>query len=186
MAKTTKEIYTKAKEILIGVWTGDDYETAPTEAISLTSVIADSLSITQDEPDTTDIDCETSDDPIYTVANAGSYQITLNNASMDDEFLVTALGWIKDTETGTVYAPSKYESRYVALQVQFEGNKYITVPKMLVAPQLSFESLSTNVAYGTLSGTATSAKIGSMPAEAPICKSKTAFLTASTTSGQGS
>lgn len=166
MAKKT--IYTKAKKILVGVWTGDDFETAPSATTELSSVIADSLSITQDDPDTTDIDCETSDDPIYTVATAGSYQVELNNASIDEDFLTTVMGWTKDTASGAICAPATYESRYIALEVQFENNKCVLVPKILVAPKLVFESLSTNVAYGTLTGTATAAKIGKMDIETPI------------------
>jgi hypothetical protein len=177
MATATKTIYTKAKEILVGVWTGDDHETAPTNGIQLSSVIADSLSITQDDPDTTDIDCETSDDPIFTVATAGAYQVELNNASIDEDFLTSVMGWTKDTTTNAVCAPSTYESRYIALQVKFEGNKCVLLPKVLIAPKLVFESLSTNVAYGTLTGTATSAKLGTMTSETPIALLTTPILT---------
>jgi hypothetical protein len=173
----TKTIYTKATQILVGVWDGD---TAPTNGFELASVIADSLSITQDDPDTTDIDCETSDDPIYTVATAGSYQVELNNASIDTEFLTKIMGWTEDSASKAICAPSSYESRYIALQVKFEGGKCVLLPKILVAPKLVFESLSTNVAYGTLSGTATSAKLGSMTTETPIAMLSEAILTKAT------
>jgi hypothetical protein len=169
------KIYTKAKKILVGVWTGDDYDTAPSKVSELNAVIADSLSVTQDDPDTTDIDCETSDDPIFTVATAGQYQVELNNANIDESFLTEIMGFKKD---GTfVSAPATYESRYIALQVEFESNKFLIVPKILVAPKLVFESLSTNIAYGTLSGTATSAKIGTMTEATPLALSSAAVLT---------
>lgn len=179
MAKKT--IFTKAKEILIAPWTEADGEfTPPTAAdsIELGSVIADSLTITQDDPETTDIDCETSDEPIYSVTTAGKYTVELNNASIDDEYLEKVMGWEKD---GTNFvAPQSYAARYVAIQVAFtENSKYLYLPKVLIAPKLVFESLSTNIAYGTLSGTASSAKVGTSAnaKEAPIGILSTAVLT---------
>lgn len=168
-----KTIFTKASEILVAAWNGD---TAPTltSAIELTSVIADSLTITQDDPEITDIDCETSDEPIYSVATAGKYTVELNNASIDSEFLEKVMGWTKNGTNGYV-APKSYAARYIAIQVAFTENKqYLYMPKVLVAPKLVFESLSTNVAYGTLSGTASSGTIGS--GEGPIGIVSTAIL----------
>ena len=180
MAKT---IFTKAKEILIAPWTeSEGVLTAPTtsSAIELASVIADSLTITQEDPETTDIDCEASDEPIYSVTKAGKYTVELNNASIDDVYLEKVMGWEK---VGTNFiAPMSYAARYIAIQVGFtENSKYLYLPKVLIAPKLVFESLSTNIAYGTLSGTASSAKVGSgvSAKEAPIAILSTAVLTKS-------
>lgn len=180
MAK--KQIFTKPKEILIAPWSeGTDGElVAPTAAsvLELASVIADSLTVTQEDPDTSDIDCETSDEPIYSVTTAGKYTVELNNASIDEEFLEKVMGWEKD---GTNYvAPMSYAARYIAIQVAFtENSKLLYLPKVLIAPKLVFESLSTNIAYGTLSGTAASAKIGTGASakEGPIAVVGTAILT---------
>ena len=181
MAKKT--IFTKAKEILIAPWTESEGAlTAPTasSAIELASVIADSLTITQEDPETTDIDCETSDEPIYSVTKAGKYTVELNNASIDDEYLEKVMGWEKDGNN--FVAPMSYAARYIAIQVGFtENSKYLYLPKVLIAPKLVFESLSTNIAYGTLSGTASSAKVGSDSSakETPIAILSTAVLTKS-------
>lgn len=174
-----KTIFTKACEILIAPWSesGGDF-TAPTAntAMELGSVIADSLTITQEDPETSDIDCETSDEPIYSVTTAGKYTVELNNASIDDEYLEKVMGWEK--EGTNLIAPKSYAARYIAIQVKFtENSKYLYLPKVLIAPKLVFESLSTNVAYGTLSGTASSATIGSGSKEAPIAILSTAILT---------
>lgn len=178
---TKKTIYTKAREILIAPWTeSDGVYTAPTAttAIPLGSVIADSLTITQDDPETTDIDCETSDEPIYSVTTAGKYTVELNNASIDDDYLEKVMGWEK--EGTNLIAPKSYAARYISIQIAFtENSKYLYLPKVLIAPKLVFESLSTNVAYGTLSGTASSYKIGSGTKEAPIAITSTAILSES-------
>lgn len=156
----TKQLYTKAQEILIGAWTGD---TAPTSGDALDYVIADSLSITQDDPEENTIDCETSDSPILTNYTAGSYTVDLNNASIDADFLTKVLGWEKITTPNEGYiAPETFATRYISLQVKFTyGTKttYVYIPRIAIAPKLVFESLKTNVAYGTLSGTAESYEI---------------------------
>lgn len=156
----TKTLYTKALEILVGVWTGD---TAPTTGDSLDYVIADSLSVTQDDPEENTIDCETSDSPILTNYTAGSYAIDLNNASIDTDFLTNVMGWEKITTPKAGYiAPETFATRYISLQVKFTyGSKtsYLYIPRIAIAPKLVFESLKTNVAYGTLSGTAESYEI---------------------------
>lgn len=157
MAKKT--IRTKALEILIGMWDGD---TPPTSADALNYVIADTLSITQDDPEENTIDCETSDSPILNNYTAGSYKVDLNNASIDTDFLTKVMGWKKITNPVEGYiAPETFATRYAAIQVKFADNDYLYIGRMAIAPKLVFESLKTNVAYGTLSGTAVAYEINS-------------------------
>lgn len=150
----TKTIRTKALEILIGMWDGD---TAPSTADALDYVIADSLSVTQDDPEENTIDCETSDSPILTNYTAGAYKVDLNNASIDADFLTKVMGWKEVTSPKEGYiAPETFSTRYAAIQVKFSATDYLYIGRMAIAPKLMFESLKTNVAYGTLSGTAES------------------------------
>lgn len=160
----TKTLFTKALEIIVGVWSegSDGTLTAPTSGDALDNVIADSLSITQDDADENTIDCETSDSPILTNYTAGSVKVDLNNASIDSDFLTKVMGWEQITigSTNTGYAmPETFTTRYIALQVKFASG-YIYLPKIAIAPKLVFESLKTNVAYGTLSGTAEVVELG--------------------------
>jgi hypothetical protein len=159
-------LITKAKEILIGVWDGD---TAPTTGMSLTRVIADTLSVTQDDADSQEFEFETTDtkETFYT---AGSYQVELNNAELSEEYLTKIMGWIKITNPEGVVAPDTYESRYVSLQVKFNDSFYLFLPKISIAPKLVFESIKTNLAYGTLSGTATNDTIGGKTAAIAVLK----------------
>lgn len=160
----TKTLYTRALEIIVGVWTegSDGNPTAPTSGDALHSVIADSLSITQDDAEENTIDCETSDSPILTNYTAGAVKVELNNASIDSDYLTKVMGWTEVTvATGNQgYAmPETFATRYIALQVKFASG-YIYLPKIAIAPKLVFESLKTNVAYGTLSGTAEVVELG--------------------------
>lgn len=156
-----KILFNKATEVLLGVW--EDENTPPTEseAINVRFIIADSLTISQDDPDENTIDNELSDDPILTSYSVGAKTVDFNNASLDPEFLTKILGWL-ELEDGKGYvSPETYVTKYVAIQVKFRENSYIYMPKVSIAPALNFENLKTNVAYGTLSGTALSDKIGS-------------------------
>lgn len=165
-----KKVRTKAKQILVGVWTGD---TAPTTGDELTSVIADTLNITQDDPETNDIDCETSDSPIYTTTVAGKYTMTLNNASMDADYLKNVMGFVE--KSGDLLAPSTYAERHIALQVKFADDDYVYLPKVLVSPKVVFENLKSNIAYGTLSGTC---ELGDVKGEqTPFAMLKSPILT---------
>jgi hypothetical protein len=149
-------LVTKAKEIILGVWNGD---TAPTEGMSLTRVIADTLSVTQDDADSQEFEFETTDtkEVFYT---AGAYQVELNNAEISEDYLTEIMGWLKTTDPAGVVAPDTYEARYVSLQVKFSDTFYLYLPKISIAPKLVFESIKTNLAYGTLSGTASNAEVG--------------------------
>jgi hypothetical protein len=67
------------------------------------------------------------------------------------------MGW--ESVTDGVVSPETYATRYVSLQVKFEDDFYLYIPKISIAPKLVFESIKTNLAYGTLTGTAANADI---------------------------
>ena len=151
------ELITKAKEILIAAWTDSD-GTYPTEGDALDYVIADTLSVSQDDPEEQTFEFETTDTP-ETFYTAGKYNVDLNNAELSKEFMTKIMGWIETTDPEGVVAPETYEARYVALQVKFSDNLYFFIPKISIAPKLVMESVKTSLVYGTLSGTATNATI---------------------------
>jgi hypothetical protein len=117
------------------------------------------LSVTQDDADSQEFEFETTDtkEVFYT---AGAYQVELNNAEISEDYLTEIMGWLKTTEPAGVVAPDTYEARYVSLQVKFSDTFYLYLPKISIAPKLVFESIKTNLAYGTLSGTASNAEVG--------------------------
>jgi hypothetical protein len=160
MAKA-KKLFTKAKQILIGIYNEGEDDTAVDDVVELNYVVADSLSINQDDADETTVDCETSDSPILDDYTAGDHKVDLNNASLDSDFLTKVMGWvkIKNGDKEGYAAPKVYSTRYIALQIKFSATSYVYLPKVAISPKTVFESLKTNVAYGTLSGTALCAAI---------------------------
>ena len=151
-------LITKAKEIIIAVWQ-DGADSYPTTGDALDYVIADTLSVNQDDAEEQTFEFETSDAP-ETFYTAGAYKVDLNNAELAEDYMTKIMGWVKTTTPNGVVAPETYESRYVALQVKFADDDYFFLPKISVAPKLVMESVKTNLVYGTLSGTATNAEVG--------------------------
>lgn len=167
------QLITKAKEIIIAAWTPGG-ETYPTSGQQLDYVIADTLSVNQDDATEQTFEFETSDTP-ETSYTAGAVKVDLNNAELSEEFMTKIMGWEKISSPDGVVAPEAYETRYVALQVKFAEDLYFFIPKISIAPKLVMESVKTNLAYGTLSGTATNCEIGGK--KTPIGRLKTPILT---------
>lgn len=164
---------TKAKEIIIAAW-ADGAESYPTTGKALNYVIADTLSVNQDDAEEQTFEFETSDAP-ETTYTAGAYKVDLNNAELSKDFMTEIMGWVEINDPEGVVAPETYETRYIAIQVKMADDKYYFLPKVAIAPKLVMESIKTNLVYGTLSGTATNALVGGK--RTPIGKFKAAILT---------
>lgn len=171
------ELITKAKEIILYPWSGNFHPFESGEPLRLTPdwaldyVIADTLSITQDDPDEQMFEFETTDTPeaFYT---AGAYKVDLNNAELSTHFVRNVMGW---QYTGNGYvSPETYYQRHTALQVKFAEDCYFFLPKISIAPKLVMESVKTSLVYGTLSGTATNEIVAGK--KTSICKFRTPIL----------
>lgn len=162
------QLITKAKEIIIYAYPNDNDNPfskpsssslwMPRAGQSLDYVIADTLSVTQDDPEEQTFEFETTDTP-ETFYTAGAYNVDLNNAELSDWFVEKILGWSKISEPEGFISPETYSARYIALQVKFADDCYFVIPKMSIAPKLVMESVKTSLVYGTLSGKATNGNI---------------------------
>lgn len=171
------ELITKAKEIIIAKWE-KNATSYPTSGRSLDRVIADTLSVTQDDPEEQTHEFETTDNP-ETTYTQGAIKVDLNNARLDEYFMTNIMGWksVTSPKKGVV-APKSYENRYIALQVKFADDDYFFLPKVAIAPKLVMESVKTGLVYGTLSGTATDALVGDE--ETPFGRYEEPILTLAT------
>ena len=110
----------------------------------LEDVIEDTTSISQDDNDTTDIECETSDSPIISIVKLGKWQFAAEIGDTQKE-LLAALCDFTDDETGKkTLAPSIYKAKYAK----------IDVVKVQLYSKLTIESLNSNLARIALAGTA--------------------------------
>lgn len=152
----THNILTGVKRIEFIPYNSTD---APVEADKeiLESVVADTTTISQDDPETQTIDCETSDSPILETTKLGKYTIEMTSADIKASILTKCLGFTEGTSTlggeNSFFAPTAYKPIYAMLRIVMDKVMFV-LPKVKLASKLDASSLKTDVAKGTISGTA--------------------------------
>ena len=154
-----KKILTKVKHIYFTPWNAADtgLDTSSGAKLELKNVVADTVAISQDDPETNTIDCETRDEPIIESTTLGNYTVTMDSADIDLGILVKCLGFTMVGENAAV-APSSYVKKYAYVEVEFDDSKLV-LPRILVTSKIDASSLKTDVAKGTISGTGYSCKV---------------------------
>lgn len=153
--------FIKPDYIVATLFTGaEDDESKPKgDSYILEDVVEDSTSISQDENETTDIECETSDSPIISIVKLGKWQLAAEIGDTQAELLKTLCGFTEDTAGNRTLAPSIYKALYAKIdvvQVQSDGTKMeaYVLPKVQLNSKLTIESLNSNLARIALAGTA--------------------------------
>lgn len=158
------KVLTGVKKIFFTPWKkqGEDLVVDTANRLELKSIVGDSVAISQDDPETTTIECETSDSPLYEVTKLGKYTITMDSADISPEILSTCMGFEIIGSDLASAAPSSYKEKYVVVEVIMDTAAFV-MPKVLINSKLDASTLKTNIAKGTLSGSALEAnvKIGS-------------------------
>ena len=128
---------------------------------ALDDVVADTTAISQDEAETNAIDCETRDEPIYENVTLGSYNFTCESANIDKDVLEHALGFTVKGEGSTLkaYAPSSYRDKWAEVEVQFQNNSSLVLPKIKLSSNIDASSLKTGIVRGIIGGTAYSTMV---------------------------
>ena len=116
-----------------------------TTAYSLDNIVADSTSLTQDDPETNEIACETRDEPIDTVTTL---------ADVQPEFLTNFLGFTEDSTTHILYAPSAYKDTFAEFRLVFGDNGSLVIPKVKLNSTIEAATLKTGMVQATIAGTA--------------------------------
>ena len=132
-----------------------------TDGFALDDVVADTTSITQDEPETNAVDCETRDEPIYENVTIGSYKFSCESGNIDKDILQNALGF-KVSGEGTAlkaYAPASYKELWAEVEVQFANGASLVLPKVKLSSNIDASSLKTGIVRGVISGTAYSTNV---------------------------
>ena len=153
--------FIKPDYIVATLFTGaEDDESKPKgDSYILEDVVEDSTSISQDENETTDIECETSDSPIISIVKLGKWQLAAEIGDTQAELLKALCGFTEDKTGNRTLAPSIYKALYAKIdvvQVQSDGTKMkaYVLPKVQLNSKLTIESLNSNLARIALAGTA--------------------------------
>ena len=139
--------------------TETDESTPKGDSYILEDVIEDTTSISQDDNDTTDIECETSDSPIISIVKLGKWQFAAEIGDTQKELLAALCDFTDDATEKKTLAPSIYKAKYAKIdvvQVQPNGNtmEAYVLPKVQLNSKLTIESLNSNLARIALAGTA--------------------------------
>lgn len=158
LAGVTKIIFTPYVQGSGGAWS------IGSTSYYLDNIIADTVSITQDDPEENTIDCETRDEPIRKTVVNGTYNIEMTSADIQKDILVACFGYTWDSTNEYVYAPVNYKEMYAAIEFTFGGegteNASLVCPKVQLSSKIDASSLKTETVKGTISGTCMSVAVG--------------------------
>lgn len=155
-----------------GTWTLN----TSSNGIPLESIVRDSLTISQDDPEETNIDCETSDSPIKTVTKQGAWHIEMTCADLQPEVMAALMGYQNLTIAGETpssgngditVAPTKMPQKYVAIEIVFDDASLVC-PKVQLTSKLDASSVSSETVKVTISGTLEDYTIGSSGVKTPF------------------
>lgn len=161
---STAKKFIKPSYIVATLFTGSESDDTPLgDSYILEDVIEDTTSISQDDNDVNDIECETSDSPILSIVKLGKYQFAAELADTQKDLLVALMGFTAGTTVSTKYfAPSQYKKLHAKIDVVFEDGAAKTafvLPKVQLNSKLTLESLNSNIGRINLAGTAYDANV---------------------------
>lgn len=124
----------------------------------LQNLVGDTVAITQDDNETSEIPCETRDEPLYEVITLGKHQVTMESGDINPALLAVCMGYGLSQDGNIAYAPAAYTKKYAHLEVQMDEASFI-IPRFLLSPKTNIETLKTGIARGTIAGTAYSVDV---------------------------
>ena len=125
---------------------------------SLDNIVADTTSITQEEPTTNTVDCETRDEPIFENITLGRYTFSAESGDIQDIVLTNCFGFVKGA-SGSLYAPSTYKEIWAEIEVVFGDKGSLVCPKVKMSGNIDASSLKTGMVRGVISGSCYSVAI---------------------------
>lgn len=144
-------------QILLTPYSG---ETKGSTTYSLDNIVADTTSITQEEPTTNTVDCETRDEPIFENITLGRYTFSAESGDIQDIVLTNCFGFVKGA-SGSLYAPSTYKEIWAEIEVVFGDKGSLVCPKVKMSGNIDASSLKTGMVRGVISGSCYSVSITS-------------------------
>lgn len=130
----------------------------------ITAIMADTVSIEQDDPETNDIASEFSDTPLDTNTTLGKYNFSATCIDFQNTIMKEFLGWkeVSLSTTGTaspaIAAQNAYEDMYAEIVIGF-SNAIVVLPKVHLNSKAVFSSLKSGAAEAQIAGTCLTAYV---------------------------
>ena len=152
-------VFQDAKNLFITPYT--DAKTLGDNTYDIRSIVADSMSIEQDDNSVNTKDWEFGDSPLLENTTLGKFQFSATCVDFQNEIMMMLFGYkqlgdgVAD-DTKIIAAPVIYKDLYVAVRIVFEESesKDIIIPKLKLNSKAVIGTLKTGSAEGTISGTA--------------------------------
>lgn len=144
-------VFSNASHLYVTPYTAED--TIGTDTYDIRAIVADSISIEQDDNNVNTKDWEFGNTPLFENIILGNFQFSATCIDFQNDILTTMFGCDKDGDV--IMFPSQYEDLYVAVRITFkDSTKDIIIPKLKLNSKAVIGTLKTGSAEGTLSGTA--------------------------------
>ena len=167
-----KVLLTNLKYMKVIPYTDETGDTLGTKSFTFDTLLADSVSVQQDDNTVNSRDSETKDEPALENTVLGSYQIAATSLDVQDKILAAMMGWVTGTTDTTVsYAPTSYRPLYCMIIFAFNStDKCIVAPKVKLNTKLVVASLKTSSGQIDIAGTAYAGKltVDSTAVETPL------------------
>lgn len=127
-----------------------------TKSFTFDTLLADSVSLQQDENTINQRDCETKSEPAIKNVVLGSWQFAATSLDLQGEILANFGGWVAgSTDTDVYLAPSAYKTLYAMAIMKFGSSDMCVVcPKIQIDARAVLASLKTSSSECAISGTA--------------------------------
>lgn len=153
---TGKKMLTNLKYMKLIPYTDENGETLGDESFTFDTLLADSVSIEQDDNEVNERDCETKDEPALSNTVLGSYQIAATSLDVQPKILKAVMGWLTgSTSTDIAYAPVSYKNSWCMIIFAFNSTDVcIVAPRVKLNSKLVVGTLKTSSGELQIAGTA--------------------------------
>lgn len=169
---TGKVVLTNLKYMKVIPYTDDSGDTLGTESFTFDTLLADSVSVQQDDNTVNSRDSETKDEPALENTVLGKYQIAATSLDVQDKILEAMMSWVVgSTDTTVAYAPTAYKPKWCMIIFAFNStDKCFVAPKVKLNSKIVIASLKTSSGELQIAGTAYAGKltIDSTSVETPL------------------
>lgn len=169
---TGKVVLTNLKYMKVIPYTDDSGDTLGAESFTFDTLLADSVSVQQDDNTVNSRDSETKDEPALENTVLGKYQIAATSLDVQDKILEAMMSWvIGSTDTTVAYAPTAYKPKWCMIILAFNStDKCFVAPKVKLNSKIVIASLKTSSGELQIAGTAYAGKltIDSTSVETPL------------------
>lgn len=167
-----KVLLTNLKYMKLIPYTDENGETLGDKSFTFDTLLADSVSVEQDDNTVNSRDSETKDEPALENTVLGSYQIAATSLDVQDKILSAVMGWVTGTtDTDVSYAPTSYKPLWGMIIFAFNStDKCFVAPRVKLNTKIVISSLKTSSGELQIAGTAYAGKltIDSTSIETPL------------------